>query len=396
MSQDTPLPFRAALPWTAFVAVLFLLNYMSRSTLTPLLVALETDLGVGHSQATSLLLMQSAGFCLALAICGFLLSRIRPRNMLVLSLLIPGCALLTMPLVTSLNETRMVFLVFGIGAGVYFPAGIATLSSLVYPKDWGKAVAVHELAPNTGFILIPLLAQAALLFTDWRGTFAGMGVLMICTSMVFFVWGRGGYAYATPPSFRGCRELIRNPASWVVVLLLTVSMVGEFSIFSILQLFLVNEVDFAPDKANLMLSLSRLATPVAVILGGWAADRFNAWRIIRVCFAFHAVALCLMALNPADERTFVLIGVLLQALSIAFLFPAIFKAFAACYAVDQQPLLISLSMPIAGLISAGGVPLFLGYCGEYLTFGVGFLVIAVLSILSILSVSFLKPRKAIN
>ena len=43
--SHTALPFRKALPWTAFVALLFLLNYMSRSTLTPLLVPLERDLG---------------------------------------------------------------------------------------------------------------------------------------------------------------------------------------------------------------------------------------------------------------------------------------------------------------------------------------------------------------
>ena len=70
--KDIPMPFRTALPWTGFVALLFLLNYMSRSTLTPLLVSIEEDLGIGHAQATSLLLMQSAGFSSALAASGFL------------------------------------------------------------------------------------------------------------------------------------------------------------------------------------------------------------------------------------------------------------------------------------------------------------------------------------
>ena len=41
--KDIPMPFRTALPWTGFVALLFLLNYMSRSTLTPLLVSIEED-----------------------------------------------------------------------------------------------------------------------------------------------------------------------------------------------------------------------------------------------------------------------------------------------------------------------------------------------------------------
>ena len=185
--KDLPMPFRAALPWAGFVALLFLLNYMSRSTLTPLLVSIERDLGIGHAQATSLLLMQSAGFCVALALSGFLLCRFRPRQMAAVPLAAAGCVLMLMPLVETLLQARIAFVAFGFGVGFYFPAGMATLSSLVYPKDWGKAVAIHELAPNTGFILIPLLAQAGLLFSVWRGVFAILGAMMFATGAAFLL-----------------------------------------------------------------------------------------------------------------------------------------------------------------------------------------------------------------
>ena len=278
--KDIPMPFRTALPWTGFVALLFLLNYMSRSTLTPLLVSIEEDLGIGHAQATSLLLMQSAGFSSALAASGFLLSRFKPRQIATIPLAIAGGILLLMPLVHTLGQARLVFVAFGLGVGFYFPAGMATLSSLVFPKDWGKAVAIHELAPNTGFILIPLLAQAGLMFTDWRGVFAIMGVLMICTAGAFLLWGRGGNTRTDAPSFKGCGVLLKNPASWIVALLMAVSMIGEFSIYSILQIFLVSAAGFGPEEANLGLSISRLAMPVIVIAAGWAADRFNAKRTV--------------------------------------------------------------------------------------------------------------------
>ena len=100
--KDIPMPFRTALPWTGFVALLFLLNYMSRSTLTPLLVSIEEDLGIGHAQATSLLLMQSAGFSSALAASGFLLSRFKPTQIATIPLAIAGGILLLMPLVHTL------------------------------------------------------------------------------------------------------------------------------------------------------------------------------------------------------------------------------------------------------------------------------------------------------
>ena len=390
--KDMPMPFRTALPWTGFVALLFLLNYMSRSTLTPLLVSIERGLGIGHAQATSLLLMQSAGFSVALAVSGFLLSRFKPRQVAAVPLAAAGAVLLCMPLVQTLGQARLVFAAFGFGVGFYFPAGMATLSSLVFPKDWGKAVAIHELAPNTGFILIPLLAQAGLLFTDWRGVFAIMGGLMICTGVSFLLWGRGGNTCADAPSFKGCGALLRNPASWAVALLLTVSMIGEFSIYSILQIFLVSAVGLGPEEANLALSGSRLAMPLVVISAGWAADRFNAVRIVSVCFLLHAVALCLMSVDASASRLPALVGVILQAGSMAFVFPPLFKVFAQRFAPGEQPVLLSLSMPLAGLVSAGGVPFFIGYCGEFHTFGLAFLVIAALSVASAVSVAVLKKR----
>ena len=369
--KDIPMPFRTALPWTGFVAPLFLLNYMSRSTLTPLLVSIEEDLGIGHAQATSLLLMQSAGFSSALAASGFLLSRFKPRQIATIPLAIAGGILLLMPLVHTLGQARLVFIAFGLGVGFYFPAGMATLSSLVFPKDWGKAVAIHELAPNTGFILIPLLAQAGLMFTDWRGVFAIMGVLMICTAGAFLLWGRGGNTRTDAPSFKGCGVLLKNPASWIVALLMAVSMIGEFSIYSILQIFLVSAAGFGPEEANLGLSISRLAMPVIVI----------------------AAALCLMSVDASVSRIPALCGVFLQAASMAFVFPPLFKVFAQCFSADEQPILLSLTMPLAGLISAGGIPFFIGYCGEYYTFGLAFLTIAAMSVASAVSVAYLKNRE---
>lgn len=392
VGKESPMPFRKALPWAGFVALLFLLNYMSRSTLTPLLVSIERDLGVGHAQATSLLFMQSIGLSASFAVSGFLLCRFRPRHVATVPLAMAGGVLLLMPFVETLAQARIAFIAFGIGAGFYFPAGMATLSSLVMPNDWGKAVGIHELAPNTGFILIPLLAQAGLLFTDWRGVFALMGALMILVSMAFLRFGKGGRDCTDAPSFRGCGDLLRNPGSWVVVLLLTVSMIGEFSIYSILQIFLVSSAGFGPDAANLALSASRLTMPLVVLAAGWAADRFNARRIVGGCFLLQTVALCLMALDASSFRMPVLAGVLLQAASMAFVFPPLFKVFAQCFLPGEQPVLLSLSMPVAGLVSSGVVPFFIGYCGQFHTFGVAFIVIAALSALSAAALVFLRRR----
>lgn len=392
MVSEPPFSFRRALPWTAFVAVLFWLNYSARALLSPLLVSVETDLRVGHAAATSLLLMQSLGFSVAQLSCGFLLSRIRPAHMAGLSIAASGLVLCGMPLVSSLAEGRMAFMLFGFMAGFYFPAAMATLSSLVYPQDWGKAVSVHELAPNIGFIFIPLLAQAGLLIAPWQGVFAMLGGLMALVGAGFLRFGKGGRTYSAPPSFRGVSAMVADPAVWAIIGLLAIATIGEFSVFSILQIYLVNAVNFAPDTANVIIALARVLTPAAVVLGGWAADRCNVYHVVGIGLAVHAAALGMMCVPGV--RAVALLGVGLQASSIAVLFPSIFKAMAQAFPAGRQPVLMSLSMPLASVISAGLVPVFLGWCGEYLTFGVGLACVAAASLASLGAVGYLARRHA--
>lgn len=389
MNKDTtlPLPFSQAWGWAFFVALLFLLNYMARSTLSPVMVSLEQDMNVGHAQATSLLLMQGIGFACTQAVVGFIVGRIPPARVAAASLMLIGVCLMSMLLVTSLWQARVIFLLFGFSAGLYFPAGMATLGSLVYPKDWGKAVGIHELAPNVGFILIPLIAQGALLFTNWRGVFAIMGVCTLLTGLAFALRGRGGNSPAAAPSFKGSAAMLRNPATWIISFVLAVCMSGEFSVFSVLQIFLVSEAGYEPQTANGLLSLSRLATPLAVFFGGWAADHWRPLHILRNCLLLHAVALCCMA---SGQSVLVLAGSCAQALTIAVCFPSLFKAISACFAMDKQPVLLSLTMPGAALVSAGLMPWFFGLCGQYAQFGWGFLTLAVISVLSVLTLPVLR------
>ena len=61
-------------------------------------------------------------------------------------------------------------------------------------------MAVHELAPNVGFIFLPLLAQAGLLIATWQGVFALLGGFMALVGGAFLLFGKGGRAYSAPPS----------------------------------------------------------------------------------------------------------------------------------------------------------------------------------------------------
>jgi len=372
--------FRAALPWVCFVALLFMLSYGGRVALSPLLPYLEEDFGVGHSTATSLLLMQGLGMTLSMVMAGYLLSRVRPRNLASLSLILSGLCFMSMPLCSGMGIARIAFFLVGFMSGLYFAAGMTTLGSLVSYKDWGKAVGIHELAPNLGFILFPLFAQMLLAFTSWKGVLAVWGALMCLTGMLFLRYGRGGTEYAERPSMGGNRHLLHHPTLWMFMVIMTVALIGEYAVYIIVPLHLVGTFHLSPEEASYIVSVSRLAAPAMVIVGGWAADAFPVRRVLVFAFVLHTLAL--VAVGTPD-LTVAIGGIAAQASAIAMAYPGLFKLISECYPTGRQPMVLSLVIPASALFGSGLAPNLLGLAGETIGFGPGMLVVAALSLVCV-------------
>jgi len=57
--KNNDLPFSSQVPFILFLTSIFLLNFMGRIILSPLMPAVEKDLGLGHGEAGSFFLMIS-------------------------------------------------------------------------------------------------------------------------------------------------------------------------------------------------------------------------------------------------------------------------------------------------------------------------------------------------
>ncbi|MFI3271663.1 MAG: MFS transporter [Pseudomonadota bacterium] len=356
---------------------MFGVNYMSRTILSPILVPLELDLHIGHALGTRLLIFQALGFSIAQLLCGFWLARVRPYQMVALSIVTTGLSLMGNLFVTSYWQVALCFAAIGFTSGLYFPAAMATMASLVPTKNWGKAIAIHELAPNSSFILLPILAQALMAYTDWRGVCAALGGAMVILGIAFGLLARGGREYAMKPSFAGCKGLLSNRYTWIVTMLVTIGIIGEFSTFSVLPAYFATELGISLEKASHLLSMTRLLCPVAAICGGFLADRFTPISIARIYLLLQGICLALMS---SDNITIVLIATCMQASFTGIAFPSIFKIIAIVFPMAEQPLLFSLTLPIAAFLGTGAVPQMLGYCGDTVGFATGFIILGIVNI----------------
>ena len=374
-----------------FLALIFCINYTSRIILSPLLPTVEKDLGVSHSQAGLFFLLISAGYITSLLGSGFFSSRLTHRGTIIFSSAAVGIALLSISFINTLWGIRLGLLGLGLAAGTYLPSAIAAITSIVGSRHWGKAIAIHELAPNLAFIAAPLLSEVFLRWYSWRMLLASLGGTSVILSLAFARFGRGGEFPGETPASSSLRILLREPSFWIMVFLFGLGISSTLGIFAMLPLYLVIERDMDQSWANTLVALSRISGLGAVSVAGWASDLLGPKRTIAGSLLLTGIMTVLLGVMPGS---WVMVPIFLQpALAVCF-FPAGFAALSEIGPASSRNVVVSLTVPIGMLIGAGTVPMFIGIMGDAGSFASGLALVGVLILTgAILSFFLHLPNK---
>jgi len=288
--------FRSQLPPIFFLVEIFFLNFVSRIVLSPLLPTVEKNLKIGHEEAGSLFFLISFGYCIMLLGSSFVSSRLNHWRTIILSTVLVGGALLFVGLSQQFWMIRIGFFALGMAAGLYLPSGIATLTELANPRHWGKAVSIHELAPNLGFVVAPLIAQFLLSYLSWQNIFTLFGVFSILSGILFSIFGRGGGASGEPLNVSTFRSILKEPSFWVIMALFSLGVGGTFGMFAMFPLYLVSERGMDQVWANTLVGLSRISPVGVAILSGWVTDHLGPKRALKVIFLANGISIMLLGL----------------------------------------------------------------------------------------------------
>jgi NNP family nitrate/nitrite transporter-like MFS transporter len=366
--DDSGQSFRSYVGALLFLTSLFFINFISRIIQAPLLPNIEEELGLTHAAATSLFLSISSGYFIALIGSGFVSSRLQHRGTIILSMLALGAALFGTALSKGVLGIRIGLVGVGMAAGLYLPSGIATLTGLIHAKHWGKAIAIHELAPNISFVTAPLIAEAMLLRFSWQDVFWVLGVSACLLGVIYARYGRGGRFPGDPPSPGAIRSLLSEASFWIMVLLFSLGVSSSLGIFTILPLYLVTEHGLERDWANTLIALSRISGLGIAFVSGWATDRFGAKNTLGIVLLVTGISTVLLGLLPSN---WVPVIVFIQPMVAVCFFPAAFATLASVGPPKARNIAVSFTMPAAILVGGGAVPTAIGFVGDTYSFALG-------------------------
>ena len=359
------------------MAVIFFLNFTGRVILAPLLPIVEADLEITHAQAGMFFLFLSAGYLTAMSGAGYVSARLTHHRTIVLSFALLGLSTLGVAGASTLAGMRLGVFAMGLGAGLYLPSAIATITSLVTRPHWGKAISIHELAPNTSFVAVPLLAELLLRSLSWRSILFRFAIVTFLAGGLYAVFGRGGKFAGEPPALAVIRRLLKDPMLWIVLLLFTMGVAITLGVFTMLPLYLVSARGLGEGWANTLVGLSRGACPFLALAAGWAADRFGVRRTLAVTLALSGITTALIGLVPDP---WLAVAVFIQPSVAVGFFPAGFTALSTMGDAQTRGTAVSLVVPIAFVIGGGVTPWLLGLSGDLGAFDLGFVGVGVFTL----------------
>ncbi|MDI7259518.1 MAG: MFS transporter [Thermodesulfobacteriota bacterium] len=353
-----------------FLVGIFFINFLSRIILSPLMPTVEKDLKIGHDEAGSLFFLISLGYCLGMLTSGFISSRFKHRRTIIFSSFAAGGALLWVSFSSNLWGIRLGLLIMGIAAGFYLPSGIATLTELVPPRHLGKAFAIHELAPNLGFILAPILTEFLLEWCLWQSVLTIIGMASLSVGLIFVLRGKGGNFPGEAPNLGILKNILKEPSLWVMMVFFSLGVGSTVGVYLIIPLYLVAEKGMDQTWANTLLALSRISILATVFLAGWVIDRLGVKKALKAVFLTTGLVTAMLGIVSGS---WIVLVIFLQPILAASFFPAGFIALTKIRSPQIKNVAVSLTVPLGFFIGGGAITAGLGLLGEAGLFFLGFI-----------------------
>ena len=353
-----------------FLTAIFFLNFIIRIIISPLMPTILEDMGLTPDQAGSFFLVSASGYCVALLCSGFVSSRFLHVKTIVFSAIATGLMMVLTGLSHDLTLMRWTVFAAGMAAGLYLPSGIAILTTTVAQKNWGKAMGIHELAPNVSFLLAPVLCEALLLWMTWRQVLFCVGAASILMGLSFLRFSRIRDFAGKAPNFKAFAPMAAIPSFWCMMLLFSLGVSGTLGIYAMLPLFLVDTHGMTQAQANTLITLSRVATLPMPLVIGWISDKFGLKPVLATVLAVNG----LLVFGIGVSNGFLLqVWVFCQPVVAVCFFPPAFAALSHIGSEEMRSVAVSFTIPAAFLAGGGLVPSLIGILGDKGWFAAGFM-----------------------
>jgi NNP family nitrate/nitrite transporter-like MFS transporter len=368
---------RKGLSYLTLFWFFWFLNSCGRTILAPILPLIEEEFHTSHARASSVVTLVFLGYAFSLFFSAVLSSRIGSRKIIAVYLAVSGIALLSVAFVESFAPLSLIGLVLGLSAGLYLPTAIPTLTQHYGERLWGRVICIHDSAPPTSTLVVPLVVLFFLSFMPWRTMFIFLAVpYFVCSALC--AWKvEDTRVSGTHRYFR--TRLMKNRLVWSSAVVWAFAAGAYFGIYFIIPLYLTKELGLPVSEANRIFGISRIGGMVTGICAGFFVNRLSVRRMaLAFLVATGALTMCLVVRDLTLLKGFLF----LQATVAPAFFPISIVFISQTFSVEERGEVMGYLGAFASVFGIGVVPYLLGLCGDLVGFRIGIFLLGFLTILS--------------
>jgi len=357
---------------------LWYLNFSCRAVLSPLMPIIEDEFAITHALAGSIFTFLSIGFTITLLLTALLAARIGYKRCIALGFLILAVSLFSLKCVVTFTSLALASFFIGLGAGFYIPSAIPLLTEIFEPKNWGKAIALHDTGASFSTLSIPVLTAVAVRFIHWRTL-----LVILCASclvLLIFFWVFSPDPHPQKGEKIQFTRVLRRRDLWIIAVPWFFATANSLGLYNLIPLFLVKEKGIDLGMANTMFGLSRIGGLVASVLVGFLVDRFGVKKIIFAVLLTTALSTIGIAVSPTLP---LLVGMLtIQATVSTGFYPAAFVAISKLTDLNERGIFTGIAAAFGVVFGLGLTPAILGAAADVWGFEPGILVLGILTVFS--------------
>lgn len=279
----------------------------------------------------------------------------------------------------------------GVGASPQHPTGASYISDQFPKERLGRALGANIVAGQLGSFLTPVLAGYVLTFLRWRETMLLFSIPGILVGAAFLFIRRSkrftaGRVRSGMSLLNETRRLLRDKVMLAIVAAEAVMAfrmgAGEF-----LPSYFVKNLGMTTIDASVLFAVFLSAGIPSPYFWGHLSDKFQRRKIVMLAMG---IACFMWFLLPYGEGILQLLPILLLLGFVSVGTGGVVQAFAAENTSPQnRDLVYGVYFTLA--FTLGGIsPVVIGYLADSLGFQIGFLYVALVSLLALIAASFLR------
>ncbi|WP_306552101.1 MFS transporter [Daejeonella sp.] len=235
-------------------------------------------------------------------VVGYLIDRFGPRKMMLAGILMAGCAVIGLGLMTSLWQFYVFYIFSALGYMCGGPLPNQVLTSRWFDKARGKAMGFAYLGIGIGGMLAPQIAKALNVEFGYRHALVILGITMIVLSfpMAWFVKDNppltGDLASEDTPEEpkREIKDILKTRAFYLLLIGSMCSIGAVSATSQNLKLFFSLDLNYSQTQAANVLSMILAASIFGRLFMGWLADKIEKKYVMLLIYCLVACSIPLL------------------------------------------------------------------------------------------------------